>query len=260
MRLFEIVCLDERATLGLGDYAARAFAVEGPGPMLPDNQTSSGSGARVVSVQVGKAAPLGPKHVPSGFVKRGVQGPVEVRSLGLDGDQQADLSVHGGPDKAVYGYALAHYSDWRREFPEHDQILLSGGAFGENLTIEGLTEADLCVGDVHAIGSARLQVCQPRQPCFKFSLRFNDRRMPRAMVESRRSGWYYRVLQVGRIQAGDRVEVVARPHPRLRFPRLVEIVYGSEVEPAELVELSRAEGVAHWIRAMASRALGDPAV
>lgn len=204
----------------------------------------------VLSVQVGAVAPLGADGVASGFVKRPVAGPIRVGRLNLDGDAQADLRVHGGPDKAVYAYAASNYPLWAQEFPEHT-ALLTPGVFGENLTIVGLTEAEICVGDVHAIGTARLQVCQPRQPCYKFALRFDDNRMPRAMVRSGRSGWYYRVLQEGVLAAGDAVKVAERPNPDLLFTRLVEIVYRGQASEEELARLATARGVAHWLSAAA---------
>lgn len=210
--------------------------------------------ARVASVQVGRVAPLGPERVPSGIVKHPVAGPVSVARLGLAGDEQADLSVHGGPDKAVYGYAAAHYPAWAAEQP-HLADRLDPGAFGENLTIEGLAEADLCVGDIHAIGTARLQVCQPRQPCFKFALRLEDPRAPKAMVRSGRAGWYYRVIEEGALQAGDAVTLAERPHPDLAFTRLVEIVNFGEATREELTALAAAAGVADWLRAQAKAAL-----
>jgi len=115
------------------------------------------------SIHLGPIAPLGPKGVPSGFVKTQVAGPVSVGLLGLVGDAQADLSVHGGPEKAVYGYATAHYPRWQAEFPQHIAKLVPGG-LGENLAIEGQDEASVYVGDIIGIGSTILQVCQPRQP------------------------------------------------------------------------------------------------
>lgn len=209
----------------------------------------------LLSVQVGAVAPLGPDGVPSGFVKRPVAGPVWVGALNLEGDAQADLRVHGGPDKAVYAYAAGHYAAWRAEFPEHADRMTSG-VFGENLTVDGLVEADLCVGDVHAIGAARLQVCQPRTPCFKFALRFDDRRMPRAMVQSGRSGWYYRVLEEGALQAGDAVRLLERPNPGFAFERLVAIVHNDPATPEELEMMATAPGVARWLRVAAQRQLG----
>ena len=118
--------------------------------------------AQLLSVQTGRIAPLGPDQVPSGFVKTSRQGAVRVGLLGLEGDSQADLTVHGGAEKAVYAYAAAHYPDWAAQFPKL-AASFHGGAMGENLTVAGMTEADICVGDVHAAGTALLQVCQPRR-------------------------------------------------------------------------------------------------
>ena len=215
-------------------------------------------GASVLPVQVGGVAALGPDGVPSGFVKHPVAGPVRVGKLNIEGDQQADLRVHGGPDKAVYAYASANYRLWLQEFPEH-AARLTPGVFGENLTILGLLEADIRVGDVHAIGSARLQVCQPRQPCFKLGLRFDDNRLPRAMLRSGRSGWYYRVLDEGVLTAGDEVRLLERPHPNLLFTRMVDIVYRGQATGEELAVLAEAPGVAEWLRRAArqSRAEGS---
>lgn len=215
----------------------------------------------VHSIQVGKIASLGPNSVPSGFVKSPVPGPIEVTQAGLAGDEQADLTVHGGPEKAVYAYAIRHYSSWLSEYPEHAGTLVPGG-FGENLTIDGLVEDELFVGDVHRIGSAVLQVCQPRQPCFKLALHFGDRRLPKAMVKSGRAGWYYRVLEAGRIGAGDVLEVVARPQPGFPFTRLISIVNHGDAAPSEIVALAAMPEVASEIRDRAQRWLheqGKPA-
>ncbi|WP_019831417.1 MOSC domain-containing protein [Sphingomonas sp. PR090111-T3T-6A] len=199
------------------------------------------------SVQVGRAAPLGPENVPSGFVKRAVSGRIPVAALGLTGDEQADLTVHGGPEKAVYGYAARHYASWQAEFPEHAARLTPGG-FGENLTIEGLDEDAICVGDIHRIGSAVLQVCQPRQPCFKLALRFEDNRLPKAMVRTGRAGWYYRVLEEGELGAGDAVTLVERPQPAFRFSRLVTIVNHGAATPAEMAALAEMPELASSLR------------
>ncbi len=212
------------------------------------------TGPAVVSVQVGDVAPLGPDGVPSAIVKRPVHGPVRVVRFNLEGDRQADLRVHGGPDKAVYAYAACRYPEWLADFPEH-RDRLAYGAFGENLTIGGMSERDICAGDVHRIGSARLQVREPRQPCFKFALRFADNRMPRAMVRSGRSGWYYGVLEEGVLKAGDGVEVIDRPHPDLPFERLVEIVNRGEGTPAEYAIIARSAGVARSLRLAAQERL-----
>ena len=207
----------------------------------------------LLSVQTGRVAPLGPDQVPSGFVKTARQGSVAVGPLNLDGDEQADLTVHGSSEKAVYAYAAAHYPDWAAQFPALD---FTGGAMGENLTVTGMTEADICVGDVHAIGTALLQVCQPRQPCFKFALRHNNSRLPKAMVKSGHSGWYYRVLQPGALQAGDAVILHDRPNPDFAFPRLVEIIYRSRATREEIARMADMTGLASQWRDQARAWLG----
>jgi MOSC domain-containing protein YiiM len=209
--------------------------------------------ATLLSVQTGHIAPLGPEQVPSGFVKTARQGPVAVGALHLEGDEQADLTVHGGAEKAVYAYAAAHFHDWAAQFPTLD---FTGGAMGENLTVSGMTEKDICVGDIHAIGTALLQVCQPRQPCFKFSLRHNNNRLPKAMVKSGHSGWYYRVLQTGALQAGDTLKLHDRPNPDFPFTRLVEIIYRSRATREEIVRMADMPGLASQWRDQARAWLG----
>lgn len=207
---------------------------------------------RVLSVQTGAIAPLGRKPVPSAFVKTPIGGPIRVTRLGLAGDAQADRRVHGGPDKAVYAYAMANYAAWAAETPHHAALLTPGG-FGENLTIGGLTEADLCAGDIHAIGTAILQLCQPRQPCFKLALRFADGRMPRAMVRNGLSGWYYRVLEEGTLSPGDALRPIARPHPDLPLPRLTDILNRNTATRAERAAIAAAAGVAEYVRKSVTR-------
>jgi len=206
----------------------------------------------LLSVQTGRVAPLGPEEVPSGIVKTARTGAVAVGPLGLDGDEQADLEVHGGPEKAVYAYAAAHFPDWAARFPH---LAFAGGAMGENLTIAGLQEKDICVGDVHAIGTALLQVCQPRQPCFKFNL-LHDDLVSSAMIKSFQSGWYYRVLAPGALGAGDPVILQARPNPDFPFPRLVEIVYRKRGARADLLRMTEMEGLAAQWRERAKLMLG----
>jgi MOSC domain-containing protein YiiM len=192
--------------------------------------------------------------VPSAFRKQRVEGAVQVGTLGLAGDEQADLTVHGGPEKAVYAYSKEHYAAWSGEFPEHRDKLIAG-AFGENLTVAGMLERDLCVGDVHRIGSALLQVCQPRQPCFKLALSFADPRMLRAMVRSGRAGWYYRVVENGQIQAGDVIQLEERPHPQFPFERLIEIMNFGKASADELQAMAAMTGLASRVRERANAAL-----
>jgi MOSC domain-containing protein YiiM len=201
------------------------------------------SDAHLQSVQTGRAAPLGPEGVLSGFVKTARPDAVAVTWQGPEGDEQADLSVHGGAEKAVYAYAARHYPRWAGEFPQL-ATGFTGGAMGENLTVAGLDESGICVGDVHQVGSALLQVCQPRQPCFKFALRHDNKYLPKAMVRSGLSGWYYRVLREGRLKAGDTLTLHDRPNPDFAFARLVEIVYHGRATADEIRRMSKLEGLA----------------
>ena len=170
---------------------------------------------RVLGVQVGLAQPLqvGEQSVMSGIVKRAVSGNVAVRELGLEGDEQADLTVHGGPSKAVYAYPVEHYEFWREArrswglSPE-----LPHGSLGENLTIEGLLEDSLYVGDTLRFPGCALRVTQPRMPCHKFAATMGHAHAARKMMQSGFSGFYLAVDVPGSIEAGQGFEV--EPGPR----------------------------------------------
>ncbi|GAB4212045.1 MAG: MOSC domain-containing protein [Synechococcales cyanobacterium] len=150
------------------------------------------------------------KPVSTGIFKDPVAGSRRVRRLNIEGDGQADLTVHGGVEKAVYGYPAEHYDYWRQELPE---VELSWGAFGENLTTLGLRETELCIGDRLRVGSAHLVVTQPRFPCFKLGIKFNDVGMVKRFLDSRRSGFYCAVEAEGEVQAGDGIDLLSRdPH------------------------------------------------
>lgn len=167
---------------------------------------------RVISVNVGMPRPVewNGRRVMTGIFKEPVSGPLRMRRRNLDGDRQADLSVHGGPDKAVYVYPSEHYPFWRGELPGHE---LAWGAFGENLTSEGWWEDEVHIGDRFRIGTAEAVVTQPRMPCFKLGIRFGrDDVIPR-FLESGRPGFYLRVLEEGEVAAGDAMERLSEdPH------------------------------------------------
>jgi MOSC domain-containing protein YiiM len=206
-------------------------------------QAAQQSAASIVSIQVGRTAPLGPDGVPSGFVKTPVSGPVEAGTLGFEGDEQADLTVHGGPDKAVYFYPAAHYPRWAADVPRHQPILVPG-AFGENLTVSELDEGSVCIGDVVTVGAAEMQVTQPRQPCFKLGLRFEDNTLGRIMMETGRTGWYARVLKGGPVSPGDGVRTVARANPAWTVARFNRFILSKRDDRADLAELADLEGLA----------------
>lgn len=145
--------------------------------------------------------------VTTGFFKSAVTGKVNAHQLGLEGDAQGDLQVHGGLDKAVYFYPREHYAEWERLL---DTGPLPPGSFGENVTSEGLLETTLSIGDVLQIGTARLQVLQPRSPCYKLQIRFNRPDMTALFFRHAKPGWYASVLQEGSFAAGDDIQIVSR--------------------------------------------------
>jgi MOSC domain-containing protein YiiM len=147
------------------------------------------------------------KTINTGIFKKPVQGPVQLRTLNLDGDRQADLSVHGGPHKAVYAYPSEHYPYWRQELPG---VELPWGMFGENFTTAGLAEDDLHVGDRFQIGSAIVMVRQPRTPCYKLAAKFQREDMVERFLLSGRSGLYFSVEQEGLVEVGDSFELLER--------------------------------------------------
>ncbi|WP_428647518.1 MOSC domain-containing protein [Roseibium sp.] len=149
---------------------------------------------------------------PSAIRKVRVDGPVEMTETGLAGDTQADLTVHGGPEKALHIYPSEHYAHWREAFPEKADLYAPGG-FGENLSTEGFTEEDLCIGDVFSAGTARLQISQGRQPCWKLNLHTDNPVQAASFQKTGRTGWYFRVLEPGRMEAGDKISVIDRPCP-----------------------------------------------
>ncbi len=169
----------------------------------------TGSDSRLLSVNVGlpREVEWHGRTVRTSIWKEPVSGRVRVRRLNLDGDEQSDLTVHGGPDKAVYVYPSEHYEYWRGELPGAG---LPWGAFGENLTTRGLLEDDTRIGDRLRVGSAEFLVTQPRMPCYKLGVRFGRDDMVRRFHESGRSGFYLAVLSEGEVGAGDPIEILAR--------------------------------------------------
>lgn len=170
----------------------------------------------VVSVNTGQPAPLGTwqgEEVWSAIHKHPVAAPsLHLDTVNLETDRQADLTVHGGPDKALYVYPLAHLEAWAETFGDGD--LFVPGAIGDNLTVAGVTEADVCIGDVWRWGEALVQVAQPRQPCFKLALRTGRPDMTRRFERSGRCGWYLRVLTPARVPTTAPFEVEVSPDPR----------------------------------------------
>lgn len=152
-------------------------------------------------------------RIMSGIFKQPVTGAVPVRRMGLSGDEQADLTVHGGLDKAVYAYPVEHYAFWmaQKQAALQSDVALLPGAVGENLTVEGILETDVWIGDRLHIGSAILEVSGPRQPCFKFNAKMGFNRAAKLMVQSGYTGFYLCVIQEGSVQAGDTISLTPGP-------------------------------------------------
>src|SRR5713226_132748 len=164
---------------------------------------------KVVSVNAGlpREVMWHGRTVTTGIYKQAVEGRVALRKLNLDGDRQADLSVHGGKDKAVYCYPIAHYDYWKKELSGRE---LPMGMFGENFTTDGLLEDSVHLGDKFSVGSAEVVVTQPRLPCYKLGVRFQSDDMVKRFLASGRTGFYLAVTREGEVGAGDEVEVIAR--------------------------------------------------
>jgi MOSC domain-containing protein YiiM len=164
------------------------------------------------------------RKVTTGIFKEPVEGAIKVRGFNLEGDQQADLTVHGGRDKAVYAYASEHYDYWRKELPE---MSLPFGMFGENLTTEDLFETEVNIGDRLRIGTSLFEVTQPRMPCYKLALKFGRDDIIKRFLQSERSGIYFAVIEEGEIKAGDAIEFISRDENRVTVTDIGRL-YASE--------------------------------
>jgi MOSC domain-containing protein YiiM len=177
-----------------------------------------------VQVAVPRTVMLDGEEVSTGIFKTPVEKRLQMRALNLEGDRQADLSVHGGRDKAVYAYPSEHYAFWKKELPDTE---LPWGSFGENLTTQGLAESDVCLGDRFAIGEAEVVVTQPRIPCFKLNLKFQRDDMAKRFLASRRTGFYFRVLREGEIGAGDEIVRIAQDENRVSIADALKVYLGA---------------------------------
>lgn len=221
---------------------------------------STSVSATLKSIQVGTPKDYGrhnasdPHDLPwtTGFFKLPVSGPVFARTPNLDGDRQADLKHHGGVDKAVLAYSADHYPKWREELgmPE-----MPHGAFGENLTIGGLSEESVCIGDRYRIGDATFEVSQPRQPCWKLARRWRMHKLTGIVVANGRTGWYFRVLQEGLIEAGMSVSLIERPNPEWTAARANQTLHQRRNDLALTLELAAVPRLSNaWVHELHERA------
>jgi MOSC domain-containing protein YiiM len=195
---------------------------------------------RLRAVLMGKARPYTRAGSLSAIDKQPRDGAVMAGLTGLEGDEQGDPRVHGGPDKAVHCYTWAHYGAWQRELPGETAaaLLRQPGAFGENFSLEpGLDETNVCIADQWAVGDALFEVSQGRQPCWKLNDRFGVPDMARRVQQGGHAGWYLRVLRPGLVQAGDAVRLVARPHPDWTLARLLSAIAERNGDPRTLKQI-----------------------
>ena len=189
----------------------------------------------ILAVLCGQVRPFRGDDEPSAIGKLPVVHAVAVGSMGLAGDEQADRTVHGGIDKAVHHYPADHY-DWWREHLGNPALLDAPGAFGENISTTGLDETNVFLGDRFRLGTALVEVSQARQPCWKLDHRFGTKGVMAQVVKTRRTGWYYRVLEAGELRAGDTLDLFERPYPDWPLASLFGLLIGGEAKdrPADL--------------------------
>ena len=195
---------------------------------------------KLVSVNVGlpREVEWKGRTVSTGIFKEPLNGRIIARRENLDGDRQADLTVHGGPYKAIYAYPVEHYDFWRSELPE---VEFHWGKFGENFSVSGFNEETLNIGDLFSIGSAKVMVTQPRLPCYKLALKFNRDDMLKRFVDSRKTGFYFSVTQEGEVGAGDEIIQLARDENNVTVADIVRLYLkkggdGSLLERASKLE------------------------
>ena len=207
---------------------------------------------QVTTVLRGRAVPYSRPGSRSAIAKQAVQGAVAVDGNSVAGDEQGDTRLHGGPDKAVHHYALDHYPAWRDALGALP-ALARPGAFGENISSTGIVESGLCWGDQVRMGSVLLEVSQTRQPCWKLNTRFGVPDMALRVQRTGRTGWYYRVIEPGTVQAGDTITLVARPHPEWTLARVIEVLYHRPLDVALLTGLAALRLPPSWQRLVAHR-------
>jgi MOSC domain-containing protein YiiM len=213
--------------------------------MVSRISVAQSTGINVVSINVGQPQPirLGDRIVLTSIFKSPVQSRVAVRQHNIEGDRQADLRVHGGPYKAVYAYASEHYPAWRNHLGLAD---LQWGAFGENLTLQGLTEEVAHIGDQYRIGSAVLEITQPRMPCFKLNLRFRRSDMVKRLWQTGYSGIYLSIVEEGHMGAGDEAKLISRPEEAISIASVVRLYKGQVTDEQTFEQMLRSPLRGSW--------------
>jgi MOSC domain-containing protein YiiM len=214
----------------------------------------------VTALYAGTIAPLGQKAAPSAIRKAPAPAPWRIEINGLVGDSHGDQSVHGGPEKALHHYPAEHYAAWSTDDPTLAGPLGHKPAFGENLSPTGLTENNVCLGDVFRLGPVKLQVSQGRQPCWKLNALFARDDLAQRVQKTGRTGWYYRVLETGDIRPGEVLQLVERPQPDWPLSRAIRLLFRRTLDRSELEGLASIPEVADGWRRLALRRLQTGAV
>ena len=214
----------------------------------------------IKSVLAGKVKPLGERQAPSAIDKKPLTGRQDFNELGLLADSQGDTKSHGGPEKALHHYPFDHYSYWETVLPtdegEYQGASLGlAGAFGENFSTLGVVESQVCLGDIYHLGSGVVQISQGRQPCWKLNERFCEKQMAHRVQKTGRTGWYYRVLEVGTVGAGDTLILKERLAPEWDLARVTNLLYVDTKNFAALEEMVRLSFLAESWRKLAERRL-----
>lgn len=213
---------------------------------------------KIAWIFAGKSEKRWPGKPPSAIAKKPIEGSVWIDRLGLEGDEQADLSVHGGLEKAIHHYALDHHEYWKSLYPA-DADRFAPGCFGENIGTHGVTENDLCVGDVIELGGAAVQICQGRQPCWKLNAHLGLEHMAAHFKKSGRTGWYYRVLRPGRIAVGDTLRVVDRPYPDWTLQRIIAAMFSTQPSAEATSEILQIAALSEeWTKAFTKKLARTP--
>lgn len=203
---------------------------------------------------VGKLSHLEPDGTPTGIYKVPVVGPIILTTTGLDGDVQADRRVHGGPEKALHHYPAQHYARLAAHYPAI-AAALAPGSLGENLSLDGLDETTVCVGDIYTLGECRIQVSQPRSPCWKINHKFSEPGLSRFIADQSLTGWYYRVLASGTVQLDDRLKLIARNPEPITLARLWALQIDHRPSRDELRTVAATPGLnPDWARKLNQRA------
>jgi MOSC domain-containing protein YiiM len=211
---------------------------------------------RIDAVLIGKVAVFTDDSRTSAIGKQSVPDTVTISRLGIEGDEQADRSVHGGPDKAIHHYPRDHYAAWCERIGANP-LLEMPGAFGENVSTSGLVETEACIGDRFRLGTALVEISQGRQPCWKQAHRFGVSTVPAVMVRTQHCGWYYRVLEAGKLSAGDVLTLVERSYPEFTVAETIALLIGTKgsKDMPSVDRLAKLEVLSHSWRARAVAAV-----